>query len=125
MTSLTVDMTVGANASRRLSPSFHVSQDARRHEPAELTERFRRQRVEVDPTDCPLLELDRRPRADQPRRQLADVRLVPDQRDACLARMPGDLLHHRGWRPGWRQGVTMDDGRLAFKVPGEDLGGLT
>ena len=71
--------------------------------------------VEVDAADRALLELDRRARADQPRRELADVRLVADQRDARLAGMLGDFLHHRGRRAGGRQRIAVTDRRLRLR----------
>ena len=64
-----------------------------------------------------LLELERRARADQPRRQLAEVRLVADQRDArLLAHVLAELLDHRRRGPGGRQRVAVVTDGFDFSV---------
>src|SRR5262245_32716344 len=56
--------------------------EARGHEPAEIAWTARRDLVEIHACDRTLLELDRMTRSDQPGGELADSRLVPDERDA-------------------------------------------
>ena len=50
-------------------------------EPDQRPAPFGRQHVEIDPADAALLEFERRARADEMRGQLAQIRLVPDERD--------------------------------------------
>ena len=83
-----------------------------------------RQLVDVDPTDRTLLELDGVARADQPRRELADARLVADDADA---RLPGVLLEigedHRLGAAG-RERLDDDDRRPRIETGGDNLRGL-
>ena len=65
----------------------------------------RRQRVDVDAADRALLELDRVPRADEPRGELADARLVADERDARLARVLLEIGDDRRVAAAGRQRV--------------------
>ena len=76
--------------------SAQFAQQARRQEPAQAPGPFGREHLEVDPADRALLELERHARTDQSRRELAHVRLVPDDGDARFAHMFGELLEHRG-----------------------------
>ena len=60
-----------------------------------------------------LLELDRMARADQPGGELAEPRLVADQRDAALARVLLEIGEHRRVAAAGRQRIDVDDARAA------------
>ena len=100
------------------------SEHAGRNEPAQLTGALRREHVEVDAADAALLELERHARADQPRGQLADVRLVPDERDAPLAHVPGELLDHGAGVPAGASASLVVTAGLDLRHLREDVGRL-
>src|SRR6185503_2787277 len=100
----------GRTVRRELAASR--AQDLRGEEPAQRAGPLGRQHVEVDAADAALLELERRARSDQLGRQLAEIRLVADERHARLAHVPGDLLDHRRRRAGRRQRVGGHHRRL-------------
>ena len=74
---------------------------------------------------APFLNASGVARADQARGQLADVRLVPDQRDAPLAHVLAELLDDGRGRAGRRERVARRDRRLRLQRFREDVGGLS
>src|SRR5688572_5013716 len=64
-----------------------LSKHLRRDEPPQLSHPLRRNDLEVDTTDCALLEFERRARPDEPAGELTDIRFVPDQRDSSLSQV--------------------------------------
>jgi len=102
-----------------------LTQEARRQEGNEAARAFRREHRDVDAADAALLELQRAACADQPRRQLAKIRLVPDQRHRTLVRVPGQFLDHGVGGAARGEGVGQQDVRFRLERVGDDLGGLT
>src|SRR5207253_5579177 len=78
----------------------------------------------VDARDRALLELDRVARSDQPRGELADARLVSDERDARLARVLLQIGDDGGEGAAGGERIDVDDRRLRMKTAAEDLRGL-
>ena len=95
-----------------------------RLKPLQLAETFRRQHIEIDAADRPFLNWIGGSGADEAGGQFADIRLVTDERDARLARVPASLLHDGGGCSGRSQRVAGDHLRLAAQRLCNNLGGL-
>src|SRR4051812_10905995 len=68
-------------AERCGTSSAETSENLRGDEPPQGAGPLRWEHLEVDPADCPFLELDRRARSDQARGQFTEVRFVTDECD--------------------------------------------
>src|SRR6185503_5498039 len=98
--------------------------DLRREEPAKVAGATGRHVLDVDAADRALLELDRMARSNQARGELADIRLVADQRDARLARVLFQVGDQRGVAGARRERLDVDERRTRRQPAGDDFGRL-